>query len=262
MLDKILEIYAQNGGRDILVTPEVKEYAAGGNFEVTIIKDARSMSFYGLGYVNAKLKPIVAITDGESLPNMLTGLTELNYQNLPFIVIAICNDEKYRFMETYSYVTEEIYDFRYENENPEDVIGDYINGSHRKPVICLVKAQIPSDIHPDFIKELTGDYQLVDASGIKYGALSSFMGSAYVSQNRKVLVISSKQLYREINSFTLRYIKNDMVVIYYGDHIKNIEPWAEHNGFTYKTADSIDELKKQANAKRNEPCVIFFRGEA
>lgn len=255
-------------------------------FEVEIIDDVRSATFFSLGETNIENEPIILLIDGRYLPSVYTGITEAWFQRKTIVVLALY--EKYSDIncEYLKRCTSDVITFYNEEENDYNKkIKDIINKKYPAIINLKVEFNNSNKLNDNNILEIAKILNSEDEMWIynlemtenntckiknideahKYGILSKYMG--YITaKNEKVLLVSTSEILKlDLNIFNNRYInKNFKVILVDNKNIfkeNNIEKWIQENKIKLTHVKEISEDKLKDFWHSDEPEMVVIGGE-
>jgi hypothetical protein len=296
MFDDILRFYKDYGCTNLILTSDVifvleiisKNQKNG--LTINVIDDARSATFFALGRINVTGKPVILFTSSEGLASSLTGLTEANYQYLPLIIFSIGEEHSDLNIECYKFVTKKVL---IATENEKGLIfqlEDYFHNKWFKPLLiqlkykratssnkknissydvtkcilnaCVSHSQIfiEDNLDTEVMRIAEQKEVYVNSKKSLYGVISSFLGHAAVNANVQYLVTSYDKIIKEINVFNLRYIKNNVVIIYLKalNNKQKFDSWFVGNNFKFTRVTSLTELQENVAKHSDKPVIIEF----
>ena len=255
-------------------------------FEVEIVDDVRSATFFSLGETNIENEPIILLIDGRYLPSVYTGITEAWFQRKTIVVLALY--EKYSDIncEYLKRCTSDVITFYNEEENDYNKkIKDIINKKYPAIINLKVEFNNSNKLNDNNILEIAKILNSEDEMWIynlemtenntckiknideahKYGILSKYMG--YITaKNEKVLLVSTSEILKlDLNIFNNRYInKNFKVILVDNKNIfkeNNIEKWIQENKIKLTHVKEISEDKLKDFWHSDEPEMVVIGGE-
>lgn len=259
MLKEILNIFLKKGIKDIVCTEDMlksinnddKEHIKE-KFNVQILNDLRSATFFANGEVNACNEPVILILKGDFLPNIYTGITEAWFQRSNINIISLFeeyDDIKIEYLERCIPNIITIYDDNIEkyknkvldilNNNMPSLINIKYNTKLEKKIdygdiINILNNCVDNKIEVFTYNGANRSNKNIEILNIepkyKYGILSKYMG--YITgKGKKVLILLPYELLKiDLNIFNNRYInKNVKIVILKMKQNSNIEKWIQEN---------------------------------
>lgn len=284
MIKEILEIRTPSDlvvNRDVLdrISKADSEYVLSQN--PVIVTDARSSAFRAFGI--AKQLPnskTVLLMDGTAIESTYTALTEMFFQEIPLLVIAVFQkgeDFSLGYLERCCDVlnavreddAEDGYQFEEHRFKPT-VLPVILNQKTERTVdygyiLDELDSLLSSDdimfcYNPELKKEYSYEIKAVSRR-YKYGTLSKYMGYSLVNQKRCLLLITPDIIDIDINIFNNRYLSDKVKIIVFGtENYDEMKTWLESNGFEIRLADKKN-FSRQADEMLNQaegPSVIFI----
>ena len=284
MIKEILEIRTLSNlvvNRDVLdrISKADSEYVLSQN--PVIVTDARSSAFRAFGI--AKQLPnskTVLLMDGTAIESTYTALTEMFFQEIPLLVIAVFQkgeDFSLGYLERCCDVlnavreddAEDGYQFEEHRFKPT-VLPVILNQKTERTVdygyiLDELDSFLSSDdilfcYEPEQKKEYSYEIKAVSRR-YKYGTLSKYMGYSLVSLKRCLLLITPDIIDIDINIFNNRYLSDKVKIIVFGtENYDEMKTWLESNGFEIRLADKKN-FSRQADEMLNQaegPSVIFI----
>ena len=283
MIKEILEIRTPSDlvvNRDVLdrISKADSEYVLSQN--PVIVTDARSSAFRAFGI--AKQLPnskTVLLMDGTAIESTYTALTEMFFQEIPLLVIAVFQkgeDFSLGYLERCCDVLNAVREddaedgFQFEEHRfKPTVLPVILNQKTEKTVdygyiLDELDSLLSSDdilfcYEPELKKEYSYEIKAVSRR-YKYGTLSKYMGYSLVSPKRCLLLITPDIIDIDINIFNNRYLSDKVKIIVFGtENYDEMKTWLESNGFEIRLADKKN-FSRQADEMLNQaegPSVIF-----
>lgn len=245
---------------DLYFTHDAKKYCTECNYGRDILADPRSMAYYVMGKAKTQKRQCVLICVTFELTDMLPAITEAYYQNISMTILSFGEDEyNYRIAECYHAVTHNVI---VNNEFNIDTILDktgvklvLIKQEEKrvkyapKEINGLVRLLLQLNPHKEFeiysycdMAASDIDIEIEIHEGNTF-SLYEILGRAWLSDKLICLIVESSRLVESINTFNIRYVKDNLLIISIGKEISKYKDWISENGFYVNSVSSTDLLQ-------------------
>ena len=271
MLNRVLDSLIVQSNGHIITNSNVGEYIKNKwSYNVEIIDDSRSATFFAFGESKISGKPSILIIDEEDAASTYTGITEAHYQNVSIFIVLVSKNETWDF---WGFCTEKQYIVRNDDELKNimpiiekksyspiliKIYDDKVVNNERKklPKIELNLEEIIDSETQIFIHNIEyskkTDKIILDKSS-KYGILSRYVGYIQYSNSKDILICRESDLKLDINIFNARYINDNFKAIIISDETNScdFEKWINNNNIIYREEKELNE--KNLNEVLNSP---------
>lgn len=256
---------------NIFVSDKIKKMGHGFEKFVSII-DARSLSFFSIGVKNTTTTNVCFIIDSNEITDILTGVTEANYQQQKIIIVCIGKSIPKEAFDNYISDIVISKDTKY----IMNVINEYVNGLFFKPLIINIDIdiEIPKeenqviDLILNKIEKNAKICTNINSRNIKknenvilwenqYGVIYRYLGNIIANPNDKIYLLTTYTSFCEdINAFYTRYINDKIIIIYLQSQEEieknNMSEWAKEIDidFVTITRENIKDLDLKSIKKQ------------